>query len=83
MQGAFKTPTLRDIALTSPYMHNGCYDTLEEVVEHYVRGGEVQDHLSPNIRPLDLSAQEKSDLVEFMRSLTSAPRVVSVPALPR
>ena len=64
-------------------MHNGCYDTLEEVVEHYVRGGEVQDHLSPNIRRLELSAQEQSDLVEFMRSLTSAPRVVSVPALPR
>jgi cytochrome c peroxidase len=83
LQGAFKTPTLRDIALTAPYMHNGCYDTLEEVVEHYVRGGDVQEHLSPNVRPLDLSAQERSDLVEFMRSLTSAPRVVSVPALPR
>ncbi len=64
-------------------MHNGCYDTLDEVVEHYVRGGDVKDHLSPNLRPLALSAQEKSELVEFMRSLTSAPRVVSVPALPR
>lgn len=83
LQGAFKTPTLRDIALTAPYMHNGCYATLEEVVEHYVRGGDVKDHLSPNMHPLALSAQEKSDLVEFMRSLTSAPRVVSVPALPR
>lgn len=83
LQGAFKTPTLRDIALTAPYMHNGCYDTLEEVVAHYVRGGDVKDHLSPNVRPLQLSAQEQSDLVAFMRSLTSAPRVVSVPALPR
>jgi cytochrome c peroxidase len=83
MQGAFKTPTLRDIALTAPYMHNGCYGTLEEVVEHYVRGGDVKDNLSPNVNPLDLSAQEKSDLVAFMRSLTSAPRVVSVPSLPR
>jgi cytochrome c peroxidase len=83
MQGAFKTPTLRDIALTAPYMHNGSYVTLEEVVEHYVRGGDVKDNLSPNVKPLDLSAQEKSDLVAFMRSLTSAPRVVSVPALPR
>jgi cytochrome c peroxidase len=83
MQGAFKTPTLRDIALTAPYMHNGCYATLEEVVEHYVRGGDVKDNLSPDIRPLDLSAQEKADLVAFMRSLTSAPRVVSVPSLPR
>jgi cytochrome c peroxidase len=83
LQGAFKTPTLRDIALTAPYMHNGCYDTLEEVIEHYVRGGDVKDHLSPNMRQLELSTQEKSDLVEFMRALTSAPRVVSVPPLPR
>jgi cytochrome c peroxidase len=83
LQGAFKTPTLRDIALTAPYMHNGCYDTLEEVIEHYARGGDVKDHLSPNMRQLELSTQEKSDLVEFMRSLTSAPRVVSVPPLPR
>jgi cytochrome c peroxidase len=83
LQGAFKTPTLRDIALTAPYMHNGCYDTLEEVVEHYVRGGDVKDQLSPDVRPLQLSAQEKSDLVEFMRALSSAPRLVSVPALPR
>jgi cytochrome c peroxidase len=64
-------------------MHNGCYGTLEEVVEHYVRGGDVKDNLSPDICPLDLSAQDKSDLVAFMRSLTSAPRVVAVPALPR
>ena len=83
LKGAFKTPTLRDIALTAPYMHNGCYDTLEEVVEHYVRGGDVKDNLSANMQPLELSAQEKSDLVEFMRSLTSAPRIVAVPALPR
>jgi cytochrome c peroxidase len=83
LQGAFKTPTLRDIALTAPYMHNGCYDTLEEVVEHYVRGGDVKDHLSPNVSELQLSAQEKRDLVEFMRSLTSAPRVVALPTLPR
>jgi cytochrome c peroxidase len=83
LQGAFKTPTLRDIALTAPYMHNGCYGTLEEVVEHYVRGGDAKDHLSPDVRPLDLAAQEKSDLVAFMRSLTSAPHVVSVPMLPR
>jgi cytochrome c peroxidase len=51
-------------------MHNGCYGTLEEVVEHYVRGGDVKDHLSPDVRRLDLSAQEKSELVAFMRSLT-------------
>ena len=83
LKGAFKTPTLRDIALTAPYMHNGVYTTLEEVIEHYARGGDVKENLSPNMKPLDLSAQDKRDLVEFMRALTSAPRVVSVPALPR
>lgn len=82
LKGAFKTPTLRDIALTAPYMHNGAYSTLEEVVGHYVRGGDVRDNLSHNIHPLDLSDAEKHDLVEFMRSLTSAPRVVNVPSLP-
>jgi cytochrome c peroxidase len=83
LKGAFKTPTLRDIALTAPYMHDGSYATLQEVVEHYVRGGDAKENLSPNMKPLDLTAQEKRELVEFMRALTSAPRVVAVPALPQ
>jgi cytochrome c peroxidase len=82
MRGAFKTPTLRDIALTAPYMHNGMYATLEEVVEHYDRGGDVQDNLSPEMKPLDLTAQEKADLVAFMKSLTGRPMQVVVPQLP-
>jgi cytochrome c peroxidase len=83
LKGAFKTPTLRDIALTAPYMHNGVYTTLEEVVDHYDRGGDTKDNLSPNMKPLDLSAAEKRDLVEFMRALTSAPQVVTLPNLPQ
>jgi cytochrome c peroxidase len=83
LKGAFKTPTLRDIALTAPYMHNGAYSTLEEVVDHYVRGGDVADNLSPNMKPLDVNAAEKRDLVEFMRALTSAPQVVTLPNLPQ
>jgi len=82
LKGAFKTPTLRDVALTAPYMHNGQYRTLEEVVEHYDRGGDDKSNLSPNIQPLGLTAQEKADLVAFMRSLTGAPMVVVVPRLP-
>jgi cytochrome c peroxidase len=82
MRGAFKTPTLRDIALTAPYMHNGAYATLEEVVDHYDRGGDVRDNLSPDIKPLRLSAAEKQDLVAFMKSLTGAPMKVTVPRLP-
>jgi cytochrome c peroxidase len=82
LRGAFKTPTLRDIALTAPYMHNGAYATLEEVVEHYVRGGDSRENLDANMKPLALDEQDKRDLVEFMRSLTSAPRAVTVPVLP-
>jgi cytochrome c peroxidase len=83
MKGAFKTPTLRDIALTAPYMRNGIYRTLDEVVEHYDRGGDVKDNLSREIKPLNLTAQEKADLVNFMKSLTGKPMHVAVPQLPQ
>jgi cytochrome c peroxidase len=82
LKGAFKTPTLRDIELTAPYMHNGLYKTLEEVVDHYDRGGDVKTNLSPNIFPLGLSAQDKADLVAFMKSLTGAPMKIDMPHLP-
>jgi cytochrome c peroxidase len=82
LKGAFKTPTLRDVELTAPYMHNGMYQTLEEVVDHYDRGGDVKTNLSPNIQPLNLTAEEKQDLVAFMKSLTGTPMVVSLPQLP-
>lgn len=83
MKGAFKTPTLRDIALTAPYMRNGIYRSLEEVVEHYDRGGDVKDNLSREIKPLNLTDQEKADLVDFMKSLTGKPMHVAVPRLPQ
>jgi cytochrome c peroxidase len=82
LKGAFKTPTLRDIELTAPYMHNGAYRTLEEVVDHYDRGGDVKTNLSPNMQPLALTAQEKKDLVAFMKSLTGSAMAVEVPHLP-
>lgn len=83
LKGAFKTPTLRDVALTAPYMHNGAYATLAEVVDHYDRGGDAKANLDANMKPLGLTAEERRDLVQFMRSLTSAPRVVVVPNLPQ
>lgn len=69
-RGAFKTPTVRNIALTAPYMHDGSQNTLEEVVEWYDRGGHPNPHLSKDIRKLNLTAEEKADLVEFMKALT-------------
>jgi cytochrome c peroxidase len=83
MRGAFKTPTLRDVSLTAPYMHNGAYRTLEEVIEMYARGGDVTDNLSPKIKPLDLSPRDKADLAAFVRSLTGAPMPVTLPQLPQ
>lgn len=75
--GGFKTSTLRNINLTAPYMHDGSLKTLEDVVEHYNRGGASSDkekinpYISGGIRPLNLTTQEKSDLVAFMKALTS------------
>jgi cytochrome c peroxidase len=70
--GAFKTPSLRNVALTSPYMHDGSLATLEEVVEFYVKGGNANEHRDPGIEPLRLTDQDKLDLVEFLKSLTGS-----------
>ena len=83
MHGAFKTPTLRDIGLTAPYMRNGAYTTLMEVVEHYDRGGDDKENLDINMVPLSLTASEKADLVAFLESLTGVPPDIRVPALPQ
>ena len=66
--GAFKTPTIRNVASTPPYMHDGSLATLEEVVEHYVKGGTPNANLSKDIIKLDLTPQDEADLVEFMKA---------------
>ncbi|MEK9627696.1 MAG: cytochrome c peroxidase [Nitrospinota bacterium] len=67
--GAFKTPTLREIARTAPYMHDGRFATLSQVVEHYNQGGVKNPFLDNQIIPLNLSESEKKDLIEMLRSL--------------
>lgn len=75
--GAFKTPTLRNVAATAPFMHDGSLATLKEVMDHYNNGGvtnegdPVNDFLSSGIRPLDLTDEQIADLVAFMEALTS------------
>jgi cytochrome c peroxidase len=69
-RGAFKTPTVRNVSLTAPYMHDGSQKTLEEVVEWYNKGGHPNQWLDAKIKPLNLSAEEKADLVAFMKALT-------------
>lgn len=91
LRGAWKTPGLRDVALTAPYMHTGQYATLREVVEHYNKGGklEVPDSesigtIDDKIKELNLTAQEIDDLVAFLEALTSTlpPDVTAPPVVP-
>jgi cytochrome c peroxidase len=69
-RGAFKTPTLREIARTAPYMHDGSIPTLDKVVDFYDRGGRANPFLDPELRPLGLTRPEKQSLVTFLRSLS-------------
>jgi cytochrome c peroxidase len=69
-KGAFKTPTIRNVALSAPYMHDGGLKTLEEVVEWYAKGGHPNPALSDKIKKLNLTDQDKQDLVEFMKACT-------------
>src|SRR3989441_12155460 len=82
-KGAFKTPTLRDVARRPPYMHDGSLKSLEEVVAFYNRGGNRNPWHSPAIQPLNLTASEQADLVAFLEALTGevAPEVSSAPEL--
>ncbi|HQX50005.1 MAG TPA: cytochrome c peroxidase [Planctomycetaceae bacterium] len=82
-KGAFKTPTIRNVALSAPYMHDGSLATLEETVEHYNKGGDKNPWLSDKIVPLKLTPQEKIDLVEFMRACTGTFPYVSSARLPQ
>lgn len=66
----YRTSSLRNVALTAPYMHDGSMETLQEVVEFYNQGGHANENLDPLIRPLQLSRQDINDLVAFMRTLT-------------
>jgi cytochrome c peroxidase len=68
-KGEFKTPTLRNVALTAPYMHDGSLKTLKDVVDFYAGGGNSNPYLDKEIKGLALSAQDRADLVAFLESL--------------
>lgn len=78
-RGAFKTPTLRNVALTAPYMHDGSEYTLLATIEFYNQGGIPNPNLSADIKPLGLTPQEKIDLVSFMEALTGEVNNASPP----
>ncbi len=69
-KGAFKTPTLRNIAQTAPYMHDGSLRTLRDVVDFYAGGGNSNEGLDKEMKPLNLTRSERDDLVAFLESLT-------------
>jgi cytochrome c peroxidase len=69
-RGAFKTPTLREIARTGPYMHDGSLASLEDVLAFYSDGGRPNPYLDPEIRPRHFSADEKGAIVAFLRTLS-------------
>jgi cytochrome c peroxidase len=76
--GEFRTPSLRNIELRAPYMHNGRFATLEDVVEFYNRGGDFDaPNKNRNVRPLNLSVQQKADLVAFLKRPLTDPRVAA------
>lgn len=66
----FKVPTLRNVALTAPFMHDGSMQSLTEVVDHYSSGGKQHKHKSHHIKPLNLNSEEKDQLVAFLQALT-------------
>ena len=69
----FKVPSLRNVARTAPYMHDGSLPTLEAVIEHYNTGGKAHPHKSTLVKPLGLNSQEKPGLLAFLRCLTDEP----------
>ena len=81
-KGAFKTPTLRSVIESAPYMHDGAFNTLEEVVDFYDQGGNANPQLSALIKPLGLSPNEKTELISFLKALTGEPIPFEFPALP-
>ena len=70
--GKFRTPSLRDVEHTAPYMHDGSMGTLEEVLEYYNQGGNSNTNLDPSIKQLNLSSEEQADIVEFLKTLSGS-----------
>ncbi len=81
-RGAFKTPTLRDLARTAPYMHDGSEKNLLDVIKFYDKGGNPNQALDEDMKPLKLTDQEVQDLVAFLDALNGEVRTVELPKLP-
>jgi len=83
MKYAFKTPSLRNVTKTPPYMHNGIYTTMTEVIEHYNRGGDNKINLNKNINELNLTKQEIEDIIAFLETLVETVSVAIPQTFPQ
>lgn len=81
-RGKFKTPTLMDISRSAPYFHDGSVATLEEAVDQMLAGGIANPNLDVNLKPVELTSQERAELLQFLRELT-ATYTIAAPTLPR
>jgi cytochrome c peroxidase len=82
-RGGFRTPSLRNVALTAPYMHDGSMASLRDVVDFYDKGGDAAANKSERMFALQLTEPEKADLIAFLRSLSGSPADATVPEIPR
>jgi len=83
MQHAFKTPTLRDLPENGPFMHDGSMSDLEKVIKHYEDGGIQRSSLSKEMKPFELSDQQRTDLIAFLKTLDGGPLAIDQPELPK
>jgi cytochrome c peroxidase len=82
MQHAFKTPSLRDLPVQGPYMHDGSMYSLEEVIKHYEEGGVARKSRSVEMKPFQLTDEERKSLIDFLHTLDGGPLLVQTPRLP-
>lgn len=82
MRHAFKTPSLRDLRTAGPYMHNGSLETLDKVIAHYEDGGKPRASLSPEMKAIKLTPEEREDLIAFLDTLRGPPLKQDIPRLP-
>ncbi len=82
MQHAFKTPTLRDLPEDGPFMHDGSMTDLEEVIKHYEDGGIQRESLSKEMKPFELTEQQRTDLIAFLKTLDGGSLDIDPPVLP-
>ncbi|MFO0972631.1 MAG: cytochrome c peroxidase [Phycisphaerae bacterium] len=82
-RGKFKTPSLRELMQTAPYMHNGAFETLDDVIDFYARGGGNIPNKDPLLKPFTLTKEQRADLISFLEALSGPAIQITAPDLPK